>query len=167
MSPTLIQQKQNVTVLINFDTFSSVNVSWRIFELNNSNRIVHAVERGSYTPLDGDVIAEVVSLELGAEYVFEMHDTGGDGICCEQGEGYVEIYFGTEIASDQLLIFERGDFTNFTSHIFAVRPDSTVTVTTSPSAPPSVSVVPTTSIAPSFAMIDIVIQIQFDSYVYC
>lgn len=163
-SPTLMASaKQNVTVLINFDTFSSVDIAWTI-EQQGSGRVIYEVSFGTYGPYDGDVITEIVALELNGEYVFQMFDLGNDGLCCDSGEGYAEIYFGNEVVMDQLLLFERGDFTNSSIPLnFTVSPDATISATDSPSSAPTLSASPSTSISPTVPMIDIVIQIQFDS----
>lgn len=166
-SPTLspIQsQQQNVTVLINFDTYSAVSIDWYILNLD-TGRIVYSVGRGSYSLLDGDMITEVVSLNLDGDYTFEMYDVGGNGICCDQGEGFIEIYFGTELRADRLLMFDRGNFTSATFQNFTVSLDNTITVTSSPSTTPTASISPTTSAAPSAPMVDIVVQIHLDRYV--
>lgn len=155
--------KQNVTVLINFDTYSSVEIFWRILKVGAASNVrVHEVLFGTYTPFDGDAVTDVVTLELDEDYIFEIYDVKGDGICCSTGEGYIEIYFGTELSVNGLLMFDRGDFGFFGSQNFTVATDATISVTESPSTAPSSSVSPSGSASPTVPMIDIVIQIQLD-----
>jgi hypothetical protein len=160
-SPTTKSPTTNVTVLINFDTYSSVEISWRILEID-TGRVVREAPIGTYGPFDGDIITDTILLELDGKYTFEVSDQAGDGLCCSKGEGYVEIFFGTETLADRIILFDRGDFTFSNSQNFTVSLDATIPVTQSPSSTPTTSAPPSASVAPTVPMIDIVIEIRLD-----
>lgn len=164
--PPSPEKPQNVTVVVNFDTFSSVVVGWVIYVNSPGNNgslpTVYGVPPGTYGPFDGDMVTEVVTLDLGVDYAFEIYDLSYDGICCATGEGYAEIYFGNEIVSDNLLLFDRGDFGLSSLQNFTVSRNATISITESPSVAPTSSAAPSTSLSPTVSMVDIVIQIQLD-----
>lgn len=45
----------------------------------------------------GDASGAFVKLCTSGEYTFDMHDSYGDGICCEHGEGYYELVLDEEV----------------------------------------------------------------------
>lgn len=152
---------QNVTLEINFDTYSSVSVSWRLARVDG--KVIKEAPLGTYGPFDGDAITEEFALELGGTYLFTIHDNQGDGICCKTGEGHAAIYFGTNSSTDEVLLYDRGDFLYERSQFFTVSSNDTFVATQSPTAAPTSSNVPTTSISPSnAAMVDVIVVIQFD-----
>jgi hypothetical protein len=151
---------QTITLLINFDTYSSIAVSWLVS--TPDGKVVKQAPKGTYGPFDGDVVTETIVLELGRDYIFTIRDDGGDGICCNAGEGYVEIYFGTDLSVDEVLLYDLGDFVYGRSQYFKVSSDATFVVTQPPSAAPSISQAPSLSIFPSSAPVDVIVEIQFD-----
>mmetsp|Transcript_24493 Transcript_24493/g.31950 ORF Transcript_24493/g.31950 Transcript_24493/m.31950 type:complete len:307 (+) Transcript_24493:1-921(+) len=57
----------------------------------------------------GDVpIERTYFVQEFSECLFEVFDTGGDGICCENGTGYIQIYTGKE--GEEVLIYDDGEF---------------------------------------------------------
>lgn len=161
LGPTQVMQP--VTLLINFDTYSSVSLSWKISTIDGE--LVTSAPMGTYTPFDGDEVTETFDLILGDEYVFSVFDSVGDGICCDKGQGFVAIYFGTEILRDKVLLWQPGDFGAGNSQPLTVSLKSTFVISPSPTATPTLSPAPTITVAPTLSLVDIIVQIQFDRYV--
>jgi hypothetical protein len=157
-SPTL--SKQIVTVLINFDTYSSVTLSWRIANTNTQIEIVKEVPQGTYTPFDGDQVIETVELDLNHIYVFSIVDR--NGLCCDTGNGYAAVFFGDSVNASNVLVWDDGDFEFSRSQLFTVSPNATFERTLSPSRSPTSSPAPTMTAAPSIPLVDIVIRFNFD-----
>jgi hypothetical protein len=155
-SPTI--SKQIVTVLINFDTYSSVTVSWRIS--NTQIEIVKEVPRGTYTPFDGDQAIETVELELNRVYVFSIIDR--DGLCCDTGNGYAAVFFGDSVNASDVLVWDDGDFEFSRSQLFTVSSNATFERTLSPSHAPTKSPAPTMTSAPTVPLVNIVIRLNLD-----
>lgn len=151
---------QKITLLINFDTYSSVSVSWSISTFDG--KVVNETSVGKYGPFDGDVVTESIALQVGRDYVFTIRDAVGDGICCKTGEGYVEIYLGTDVSGDKVLLYDRGDFGFERAQNFSVSDDSSFIATQSPSAAPSASHLPSRSLVPTSSFVIVVVQIRFD-----
>jgi hypothetical protein len=164
MIPTLSSMPtnvlQNVTLLINFDTFSSVSLSWRI--IRSDGKVVKEIKAGTYGPFDGDIITEEMVLELDGIYVFTIRDDTGDGICCNAGDGYAAIYFGTNSSANEVLLYDRGDFQYERSQLFTVSRKATFVATQSPSSTPTSSNAPSASLAPTSTTVDVIVEIQFD-----
>jgi hypothetical protein len=94
-----------------------------------------------------------------------VYDTVGDGICCDKGQGFLAIYFGTEIVRDKVLLWEPGDFGSGRSQPLTVSLKSTFVISPSPTVTPTLSPSPTKTVAPTFSLVDVIVQIQFDRYV--
>lgn len=161
LGPTHVSQP--VTLLINFDTYSSVSLSWKITTIDGE--LVKSSSMGTYTPFDGDEVTETFDLALGGEYIFAVYDSVGDGICCDKGQGFVAIYFGTEIVRDKVLLWQPGDFGTGNSQPFTVSLKSTFVISPSPTATPTLSPAPTITVAPTISSVDVIVLIQFDRYV--
>jgi len=85
--------------------------SWDIMDL--SGNIVQSVAANSLA--DANTLYEWM-LELApGDYVFNIYDAYGDGICCTFGEGYYQILNGNEI-----VVGPGGDFTDVESTPFTV-----------------------------------------------
>jgi hypothetical protein len=147
---------QVVTLFIQLDTYSSVDISWDIS--TPDGRLIKRVRRGAYNPFEHRNVTEVITLEQDAEYVFSIHDEGGDGICCESGYGYMAIYYGRERTPKNLLLYDRGDFAYDHNQSFVVAKP----VSSTPSVYPSpFSITPSSSITPTSTVIEIIIQLRF------
>lgn len=150
--------KQIVTLLINFDTYSSVTLSWRISTMEGV--VVVDAPRGTYTPFDGDAVIEIVELDANRNYTFSIVDR--DGICCSTGEGFAAIYLGASVNPSEVLLWEQGDFTFSRSQMFSTDPNTAFERTLRPSTAPSFSPAPTGSAAPSVSFVNIVLRLRFD-----
>ena len=95
-----------VTIALTFDRFER-ETGWSILRGFDS-KVLFSVEPRTYSSQDN--ATEVVSLEVGREYIFEIEDTDGDGICCRFGRGMVYIYLGTNQTMDRAILFEDGMF---------------------------------------------------------
>jgi len=176
-APTGVQVP--ITVEIHTDAFPS-ELGWSIFHAVNG-RLVIRVLPGAYSFLDGHaVVTEVLSVDLGGTYIFEITDSYGDGICCQSGQGFVFIYLGTIISQDQVILFERGDFQESRQQSFlaseaglivvtpfpsvSLYPSSAPTTSVAPSAPPSVSPAPSQSARPTIESVVVSVWILLDSF---
>jgi hypothetical protein len=75
----------------------------------------------------GAVVEEVVSVEYGENFVLELFDEAGDGICCDYGIGEVSVYLGDEVDPAKLLaqtdgVYLKTDEIPFTASPSGVQP---------------------------------------------
>ena len=88
-----------VQVNVQTDAFGSIDNSW---EITNSNGNIVA-QRSSF----GDNVLETDEVCLdktptcsGSDYLFKMKDSFGDGLCCQWGAGYYEVYVDGELLAN-------------------------------------------------------------------
>ena len=159
-SPRPTGVMQPVTLLINFDTYSSVTLSWEITTVDGN--VVKKAPIGTYTPFDGDVVAETFNLQSGGKYVFSVLDSDADGICCTTGDGYLALFWGDTVNRDRVLFWDSGEFGAGRSQQFRVSLRSTFALTPAPIDSPSGSPAPTSTAAPSHLLVDVVVEFHFD-----
>lgn len=144
-APTSSRGAAPITVFIQFDEFPS-ETGWR---LTCDGVIQRDVMPGTYAAKLGNV-TETVFVEGGADCLFTITDTIGDGLCCFFGAGGYSIFLGEDTTG--ILVGEGGDFGSQDSVIFsAVRRE------------PTISPAPTITAQPT-GMVPITIVIQLDEY---
>lgn len=138
-------KKISVTLVIRLDSFPQ-EVSWTLYdgtELEVSQNPNAIYTKKSYPQDYANTFAyEDLYLEPDKQYVFSIGDCFGDGICCENGEGYYFLHWGHKKQNfqDELKLFEdTGDFGNvmfvpFNTTNKPVQTDSPATL--SPTAAP-------------------------------
>jgi len=91
-------------IVIQFDKFPE-DITWKLFrDCNNVKELLG--EDGPYNnPGDVDKLVTVFNemLEEGL-FLFEIFDSYGDGLCCEQGIGYFEIVYGSTIIKNEFRV---------------------------------------------------------------
>lgn len=97
-------------VILNLDSFGE-ETTWRIFRAADGEFVE---EGGPYPDNSGQTLTEQVCLEQGC-YDLYLFDDGGDGFCCEDGNGT----FSVSIPG-QNLINGTGDFLNFSVQTFCI-----------------------------------------------
>lgn len=138
-----------MTIVIMLDNFPK-ETGWTITSENSE--ITYMKRVPGYYRESSKLVVETVSIPLDSNAIFNITDEGGDGICCENGEGYFQIY--TEDGS--LVVDEGGSFEGLKSvNVFAGTP-----LTLSP----TVSLSPSASPAPSQGLFPITIAVQFDQW---
>jgi hypothetical protein len=107
-----------ITILIKMDGFPT-EVGWRIKE-KLSGKVLVSVLPNSYTEARTQV-QETVFLKKGDTFTFEITDTAGDGLCCDDPGHYV-VYLGRG-TSGTLLISGSGNFGSSQAQDFIVPSD--------------------------------------------
>jgi len=83
-------------------------VGWRIVDPVTDTVKAQRVP-GTYF-VKGEVVQETVSVTEGGDYILEMFDQAGDGICCGHGFGEASVFWGTRTDPDQLLAYTDGRY---------------------------------------------------------
>jgi len=132
-------------IVIQFDKFPE-DITWKLFrDCNNVKELLG--EDGPYNnPGDVDKLVTVFNemLEEGL-FLFEIFDSYGDGLCCEQGIGYFEIVYGSTIIKNEFRVTsgeqdaneERVEFGQETENCLAPTSEPTSNPTFSPTSDPT------------------------------
>jgi len=148
LRPTVSDGYQ-MTIVIMLDNFPK-ETGWSITSKDSTATYMKRVP-GYYREAN-KLIVETVPLPEGSNAIFTITDKEGDGLCCENGEGYFQIY----TADGSLVVDEGGAFASSKSvNVFAGKP-----LTLSP----TVSMVPSASSAPSQGLYPMTIDLQFDQW---
>mmetsp|Transcript_6527 Transcript_6527/g.13774 ORF Transcript_6527/g.13774 Transcript_6527/m.13774 type:complete len:1564 (+) Transcript_6527:120-4811(+) len=148
LRPTVSDGYQ-MTIVIMLDNFPK-ETGWSITSKDSTATYMKRVP-GYYREAN-KLIVETVPLPEGSNAIFTITDKEGDGVCCENGEGYFQIY----TADGSLVVDEGGAFASSKSvNVFAGKP-----LTLSP----TVSMVPSASSAPSQGLYPMTIDLQFDQW---
>ena len=89
MSPTLADCSGTSDVSLTIELFADfwpADISWQVTNAC-TNDIVDQVPTGTYGGQEFETITEVVCLEDGILYTFDIFDSYSDGICCGYGPG--------------------------------------------------------------------------------
>merc|ERR1712087_752718 len=145
-SPTATD-KVLTEIMIQFDNFPE-DITWKLFrDCNNVKELLG--EDGPYNnPVDVDKLETVFNetLEEGL-FLFLIFDSYGDGLCCEQGEGYFEIVYGSTNIKKEFLVTsglqdtkeERVEFGQETKNCLAPTSEPTFNPTSDPTSDPTIA----------------------------
>jgi len=153
LSPTTssrptVSDGYQMTIVIMLDNFPR-ETGWYI--TSKDSKITYMKRNPGYYR-ETKLITETIPLPEGSNAIFTITDEEGDGLCCENGEGYFQIY----TADGSLVVDENGTFESSKSvNVFAGKP-----LTLSP----TISLVPSASSAPSQGLFPITIAVQFDQW---
>jgi hypothetical protein len=95
-----------LSVVIKLDSKPG-EIGWTIMETDES-KIISSKPIGSYDGQNYSTILEKVYLPPSIkhfedlQYEFTIYDTGGDGVCCNNGYGLYQVFFG-EVSDNQIL----------------------------------------------------------------
>ena len=99
--------KTDVLVQVRMDAFPT-EIGWRIVD-----PITGAVEiqrsPGTYF-LEDQVVQETVSVTEGGNYILDMFDQAGDGVCCAHGFGEASVFWGTSADPNKRLAYTDGRY---------------------------------------------------------
>ncbi|KAL7539416.1 hypothetical protein ACHAXR_010447, partial [Thalassiosira sp. AJA248-18] len=141
-----------ITVLIQTDDFPRENG----FSITSADKQVTYLERhfGLFNTLDkkSQLVVEKVQIPQGTNVILTLTDSEGDGMCCENGNGYIQVYAD----NGSLILDEEATFSTFMSRTFLVGEPET--------EPPTVSASPSSSTSPSFDQFPITIAVQLDQW---
>ena len=146
-----------VTLLLHFDTYP-VQTGWRLRV--QGGRTIKRVDEGDYGPFVGENITTTVLVPYNENITFTLYDSNGDGMCCENGQGFAILYWGSVPDDDQILVYDTGDFRFSRSWDFVSLANQTFALTMVPSPVPSVTP------APSETEVDITVEILLDSFAH-
>ena len=148
LRPTVSNGYQ-MTIVIMLDNFPR-ETGWSITSKDSKTTYMKRVP--GYYRESKKLIVETVPIPEGSSAIFTIIDNEGDGLCCENGEGYFQIY----TADGSLVVDEGGTFESSKSlNVFAGKPST---------LPPTVSMVPSASSAPSRGLFPITIAVQLDQW---
>lgn len=105
-----------------------------------------------YYKAKSDVIVEKVQIPEGTYAIITLTDEEGDGVCCESGAGYFQVYSN----QGTLILDEAGTFTTSVSKTFLAAEPETL--------PPTMSAAPTESAAPTIDSYPITLALQLDQF---
>lgn len=154
LSPTVsnrpsVSDPYQMTIVIMLDEFPR-ETGWTLTSKNSE--ITYMKRVPGYYRESSKLAVETVPVPEGTNAIFTITDEEGDGLCCENGEGYFQIY----TADGSLVVDESGSFESSTSvSVFAGKPLT---------LPPTVSLSPTTSAVPTQGLFPITIAVQFDQW---
>jgi len=124
--------RTNITVVINLDNLP-FETSWSLTTLNG--RTLQQGLPGQYIAQGGEIM-EVIEVEEDKEYIFQLTDTFGDGICCEYGGGDAAVYLGNEKNAEMMIVKDDGEYGFGRAHNFIASNNETFVA---PTLPPSVT----------------------------
>lgn len=87
-APTISLTYVTITVTVQYDKYPE-EFAWRIFDTVTKTNIVSYP--ANYFFAANKLLSGKVNLVQGRTYQLRMSDSFGDGICCANGQGYVEI----------------------------------------------------------------------------
>lgn len=105
-----------------------------------------------YYKAKSDVVVEKVQIPEGTYAIITLTDEEGDGVCCESGAGYFQVYSN----QGTLILDEAGTFTTSISKTFLAAEPETL--------PPTMSAAPTSSAAPTIDSYPITLALQLDQF---
>jgi hypothetical protein len=101
---------ETVTVEIQLDSYSW-ETSWFLAWANRTK--ILEVSSGSYSSTPGMTVNKSVVLPVGGPYSFVIIDSGGNGLCCKDGNetvGWYRVFKDGEDAEEVILVYGAGDF---------------------------------------------------------
>ena len=99
-----------LTVNVKYDKFPQ-ELGWKIIDTVTLKTVVNYPAKTFYDPYK--YLTGYVTLTQGRKYKLVMKDSFGDGICCTNGKGYIEV-----IAGSRYLVSIWGDIGFSYSKIF-------------------------------------------------
>lgn len=112
--PLTNYQTESITITVQPDSYGS-EIFWALLDSNQQ----YIALGGEYDDVEegqlGAIDIQTVEVDNAACYVFVMYDFGGNGICCEYGNGYYNVK-----TSEGVTIAAGGNFTDFDFTQFSV-----------------------------------------------
>ena len=138
-----------ITILIQLDDFPEETG----FSITNTDGDIIFIERqqGFYKTA-GELVVEKVQIPEGVKVVLTLTDREGDGTCCGNGFGSVQVYS----SKGSILLDEDGSFTTTLSKAFIIGEPNTQV--------PTKSISPTISPAPTVDLYSVTIEVQLDQW---
>jgi hypothetical protein len=141
-----------ITLVIMLDDLPE-ETGWILEALVDENdpRIVEIVYPGTYNQSNTRIEEEIELILPGSQpiqYRFTMTDNERNGLCCENGQGFYQVWRGPAVDGEGALLFEGGEFFLEDVHTFFDTESSTLAPVVSPTTeprtePPSTSQAPT------------------------
>ena len=109
----------HLTIGFRFDD-SAEETGWAITSVE-TQELLMSKSFGTYSGKDNKIVFEKVSLptypnEDNQQYIFAILDAGRDGLCCEKGQGFFQVFYGD--MADNKVMFRGGDFKYLQQFIF-------------------------------------------------
>jgi len=137
-----------ISVVLQLDGWPQ-ETGWKITSLDES--IVYGRRKPGFYK-ETDLVVENVQIPEGTEVLLTITDSQGDGMCCENGNGYYQVYD----EKGSLILDKSGDFSDSTSFKFVAGDLKSLA--------PTLSSPPTTSPRPSDDQFTLTIVMQFDQW---
>lgn len=108
-----------VTIGFRFDA-SAGETGWAITSVEDQ-KLIMSKPFGTYSGNDNSIAIETVTLPStpntgNQQYVFAILDAGRNGLCCEKGEGFFQVFYGD--MADNKVMFRGGNFKYLQQFIF-------------------------------------------------
>ncbi len=112
-----------ITLGIKFDE-NPEEIGWAITSVE-TQELLFSKEIGSYKGKKNDVVVEKVLLPESAskssKFIFAILDDGRDGLCCEKGQGFYQVFYGN--MADDKVLFHGAEFKYLQQFIFGLKGD--------------------------------------------
>ena len=145
-----------VTLLLHFDTYP-IQTGWRLTAADGLLSF-GSVLPGDYDPFVGENVTATVLVPLDETIVLTMLDSGGNGMCCDNGNGFAVLYWGCAPNDDRVLVVDDGVFSDMRSWTFVASANQTFSL--------SSSLDPPSSSAPSVTPVDVTVEILLDAHAH-
>lgn len=108
-----------LTIGFKFDKYPE-QIGWAITSIE-TRKLLISKPFGSYTGKKNSLVFEKFTLPdpstaLSDQYIFAVLDSGRDGLCCENGQGFFQVFYGE--MSDNNVMFRGGTFSYLDQFIF-------------------------------------------------
>lgn len=112
-----------ITVGIKFDDFPE-EIGWAITSVE-TQELLFSKRIGSYKGKKNDVVVEHFMLPdtavKSSQYIFAILDNGRDGLCCEKGQGFYQVFYGS--MEENKVLFQGDKFKYLQQFIFGLQGD--------------------------------------------
>jgi hypothetical protein len=111
LAPQVAPDEPHITIGFKFDSFAE-ETGWAVTSVETQELLI-SKPFGTYSGKDNSMVFETVPLpteptNANDHYIFAILDSGRNGLCCEEGQGFFQVFFG-DMADDKVM-FRGGNF---------------------------------------------------------
>lgn len=119
LAPQAGPDEPHLTIGFKFDSFAG-ETGWAITSVE-TQELLMSKPFGTYSGKDNSMVFETVPLpteptNANDQYIFAILDSGRNGLCCEEGQGFFQVFYGD--ISDDKIMFRGGSFKYLQQFIF-------------------------------------------------
>lgn len=111
LAPQVGPDKPHLTIGFKFDS-SAGETGWAVTSVE-TQELLMSKPFGTYSGKDNSMVFETVPLpteptNANDQYIFAILDSGRNGLCCEEGQGFFQVFYGD--MADGKIMFRGGSF---------------------------------------------------------